>query len=414
MNQKIKSLPLKKVLFFQKTICVFCLICMLVCSLGTLFSLPFDDDFSLFYESKENIDGIFDETPLVRFDFVSSVLSLVKVFSLINYTSTETEHFYNHIKDHIERFSFSVNSDAIAYQLTQSFDYDFTIGIYYCALIFISVFFPLFLLASLLIIWRKHKKYTKKKYHERYKATMLRFRGVIGKLPLFILLTAISPLMKFGYASIIIFILAAAGLIVHIASARLKEYTSAQTKYLNMIQTTSFLGIIIYGVFYVTVKKSMIISKIIAIFETRSLSDFLNLFANGNFYMDELLPLIAAILFICGLSRISNSLFNNLSRIAFITTKMKRRDYTSGDAYINTTLAPLLMPAVVLLLFNSQSEIIFYGSELTNFIIASLCLLLMTATEIAVVFLRETLCIDLGNGGRLAVLEGTTYHPDEE
>ena len=66
------------------------------------------------------------------------------------------------------------------------------------------------------------------------------------------------------------------------------------------------------------------------------------------------------------------------------------------------------------LLIGSQSELIFYKEELVFLILALASILFMTLTEIAVIVLRETLCVDLGKGGMFTVLEGTTYEAQQE
>ena len=67
------------------------------------------------------------------------------------------------------------------------------------------------------------------------------------------------------------------------------------------------------------------------------------------------------------------------------------------------------MILIYLLLINSQEEFVFYDSEGVYFALAMLCVVLMTLVEVGIVLLKSTLCIDLGNGGREAVLEGNTY-----
>ena len=128
--------------------------------------------------------------------------------------------------------------------------------------------------------------------------------------------------------------------------------------------------------------------------------------------MGEVLFSLAAIVFLFALFGVCRALSHNLCRLGLTTTRLKKHDYTSGDAYISTVIRPNFMLVVYLFLLNSQGQFIFYGNEGRYFATMMICTALMTGTEILITVLKETLCSDLGRGGRYLVLEGDTYHPE--
>jgi hypothetical protein len=132
-------------------------------------------------------------------------------------------------------------------------------------------------------------------------------------------------------------------------------------------------------------------------------------FKGGNFDISHIIAIIAGLVFSAGLLGVHHSLSNNLCRLGLTTTRMKKRDYSRGDDYISTTIRPNLMIAVYILLLNSQNELVFYKEQIPAFIICMSCVVLMTLTEVAVRVLGETICSDLGRGGKDTVLEGTIY-----
>jgi hypothetical protein len=156
------------------------------------------------------------------------------------------------------------------------------------------------------------------------------------------------------------------------------------------------------------------ITKAVHLFDGKSLSGFFSMFENGKVDIDEILFSFAGLTIFISLLGARRALANNLCRIGFTTTRMKKKDYTSGDAYIATTIAPIAAFLVYLLLSGSKAEIILYPAELPYFITLIICTVLMTGTEILIAIFKETICLDCGRGGRDTVLEGNTYEAQIE
>lgn len=410
------KIPHNKIILWQRLACTALIALMLVLSVfGSFFRVPFNDDFTVFYESQDEEDvEKLKEDKYISFDFLGSTVSIFKAISLYNASYVEhQEAYYNVIEsDHL---SLSTRASGIAYLLLSAFASDFTVGVYYVLLLTVSIGTPILLLVLLIIILAKYfKPKLRKTEHAIYKGTLNMFRIAISRIPLILFLNVLVPKTKFGFASFAVIILSFIGIIINATAPYFKEYTKAQRKYRTMLQLTSLAGILVFICFCFALNASNLISKAVTLFDDRNLSDLISIFEGGNFDINEILSLLAGFVFFFALFGITKPLANNFCRIGFTTTRMKEKDSSLGDSYIVSCIRPNFTLLVFFLLLGSQSELIFYKGELANLIITFICIVCITLGEVAVHVLRETLCVDLGKGGMDAVLEGTTYNAQIE
>lgn len=410
------KIPHTKIILFQRLSCTALIAAMLLFSVfGSFFRVPFNDDFTVFYETEDNTEqSKQNEERYISFDFLGSTLSIFKAISLYNASYQEHQEAYYNVMDN-ERVSLSERASGIAYLVLEAFDSDFTVGVYYVMLILVSIGTPILLLVLLIIILTKYfKPKFRKTEHTVYKGTLNMFRIAISRVPFILLLNVLVPKTKFGFSSIAIIILCIIGTLINAAASYFKEYTKAQRKYRTMLQLTSAAGMLIFICFCITLNASKLISKAITLFDGRNLTDLVSIFEGGNFDINEILSLIAGFVFFFALFGICKPLANNLCRIGLTTTRLKKKDFSFGDSYALSCIRPNLTILVFFLLLGSQAELIFYKGELANLVITFISIVCMTLVEVAVHVLRETLCVDLGKGGMDAVLEGTTYNAQIE
>jgi len=414
MKAVSKAFSLENILFFQRTVCVFLITAMLILSFGGFFTMPFNDDFSEFYTKlDEEEKQEFEEGCFVKFDFLGSFISIFKMIGFSNSTGYEMENTYHEVVAQKNGHSLSMRSSAIAFLIMEGYDNDFTVGIYFTLAALISLSTPIILAVLLYIIFRKYKyPYGKKDFQAVYKGVMRQFRIILIPVPMMILLTAIAPKVDLGFSGWALIILCGAVTLINAVSPYFKDYTRTQRKYLIMLQCMSLLGIAVFAVFCISLIRSYTVSKAVAIFDTKSLSEFFALFGAGKIDIEEIISCIAALIFLFGLLGVCHSLRINLCRLGLVTTRMKKKDYSQGDAYPVLTIRPNIMILIYLLLINSQSELIFYNEQKIYFAVTMICVVLMTFVEVGIMVLKNTLCIDLGNGGRDVILQGSTYHPE--
>ena len=417
MKDISKRVPFERVIFLQRMICTVLIALMLLFSFGGFFSVPFDDDFTEFYAvvGGEEQEDYISDTVFVKVDFLGSALSLFKMLELSGSNASAYYNAYHDVIDFGEDHPLSLRGTAFAYLIIEAYDNDFTVGIYFTLMLLTTLAFPVLFSLSLLFTAKESLFPTEKANdYSIFRGVMRRFRRILCLVPFPIMLTSIATKVELGFSSIAIFALAGLGILANAVAPRFKNYTKVQKKYITMIQCVSVLGVIIFAIFCNTLISSNTIHKAIGLFDNKSLSQFFALFKGGNFDINKIIAIIAGILFFAGLLGIHHSLANNLCRLGFTTTRMKKRDYSRGDEYIKTTIRPNLMIIVYILLLGSQDELIFYGEERLAFFICMLCVALMTLTEIAVLVLGETVCSDLGKGGKDIVLEGTIYEAQIE
>ena len=405
------TLTHNKIILWQRLSCTALIALMLFLSVfGSFFRVPFNDDFTVFYETEaeEDIDEV-KEDKYISFDFLGSTVSLFKMISLYNASYVEHQEAYFNVIDS-DHLSLSTRSAGIAYLVLSAFDSDITVAVYYVLILMVTIGTPILLLVLLIkILTKYYKPKLRKTEHAIYKGTLNMFRIAISRIPLMLFLNVLVPKIKFGFAAIAVITLSFIGIIINAVAPYFKDYTYAQRKYRTMLQLTSLAGIVIFIIFSITLRASNLISKAVVLFDNRNLSDLISIFEGGNFDINEILALIAGFVFFFALFGITKPLANNFCRLGFTTTRMKEKDYSLGDSYIVSCIRPNLTILVFFLLIGSQAELVFYEGEIANLVIAFISLVCITLGEVAVHVLRETICVDLGKGGMDAVLEGTTY-----
>ena len=416
MKKLPKLLSLEKVIFIQRVSCTLLVCLMLLSSFGGIFVVPFDDDFSEFFTSVDPDDREeFEDGVFIKLDFFSATSSIFKLIYFANANGVELDRAYHEVVEQKSGHSLSVRANAIAYLLIEGYDSDITVGIYFTIALFSVISLHVILVISAIILLTKHRAPRgKQDEHTTYKGVMNVFRKILCQLPLPFILISFAPRLDFGASLWEILILCAIGLVINISAPIFKNYTASQRKYAIMIQTVSILGIVNFAVFCISLIRSNMIPKAVALFDGKSLSGFFSMFENGKVDIDEILFSFAGLTIFLSLLCAHRALAHNLCRIGFTTTRMKNHDYTAGDAYISTVIAPNVAFFVYLLLIGSNAEMIFYPDELPYFITLVVCAALMTATEVIIVVFKETVCLDCGRGGRDTVLEGNTYEAQIE
>ena len=415
MKKTRKRPALKDLLRFQRLFCIATAAAMLILSFGSFFILPFTDDLTVFYNDIPKEDRAeFKEEASLSLDPITSGAALIRMISLSSANSAEIERVYYAVAEDAHP-SMSDRAAGIAYLVLDAFDSDFSIGIYYVLALFVTITTPITVAIALgFMLYRYREVSEKMTEHILYKGVMNLTRIILCRLPLLVLLKALVPRVRFGFSAYAFMALCGACIVMNMVCSRLKDYTRAQRKYRNMIQITSIFGIGIFIAFCITLSRSHFVPKAIELFENKSLTDVFALFAGGKFDMDEIISFLAGIAIFFCLLGVCKSFANNLCRAGLTTTRMKKRDYSAGDVYIASTIRPNVILLVMWLLMNTKAELIFYNAEKGYMIATAALIVSMTLTEIMIKVFKETICVDLGDGGKDTVLEGNTYNAQIE
>jgi hypothetical protein len=382
---------------------------MICCSFMGYYKVELDDEYEVFFEPASWSESD-EDTRRITISPITSIASVSHIISFSEYDAQELNDIFYDVSESDP----SIDSDAkgLAYLTVDSFKNNMAVNFYYIALMLLSVLTPIFLIVVLIIALTKYIKTTiYKKEHTAYLGCISLFRMVIRRAPLLLLIGLIVSKVKLGNSAIAFGFLCCLGILVHMVCSCLKDYTKAQRKYRTMLQCVSLLGVVSGVAFIVYALKCNLVLRLVEVTIGRTdLEDVLRLFEGGNFsFVDDLLPLLISAIFIAALISVCRPIANNLCRVSLTTIKVGLKNSTYFGARIAQSIFPNFMTLMYLFFLNSKLRVAFYGEEQVYFWVAMGCVFAMTLTEILLAVLSATLCIDLGNGGKTAVLDGSTY-----
>ena len=415
MKCSSSDVSLEKQLLFQRMFSALVMALMLAVSFLGVFTVPFDDDSDVFFEAVDSENRKeFKEGAFVTYDPISACGAVIRAVTLSSSSQSEYQRVYYDVSED-ESHSIAQRASGIAYLTLEGFESDLCVGIYYSLMMFFTISAPVLMAVALVVIFLKYRKPTlRSDGHDLYRGSMNWLRIVTCHMAFGILLTVVAPKVSFGWGGMIMTVLLGVAIAANMVVSHKKDFTATQRKYRNMLHVMSAIGVLIFAIFCFSLIKSNTVAKVVRLFDAKTFSDILYYFKGGNFDIDEIIHLAAGVVFMVALFCTRRSLGYNLCRLGLITTRMKKKDYSSGDSYIALTVAPNLMILVYWLLVGSKAELMFYKEEVWFFVIAMACVVAMTLVEVLITILKETLCIDLGSGGRDTVLEGNTYSAQTE
>ena len=394
-----------KIMLFQRICCTLLILLMMLPCIGGLFQIRFPEDYGDFYD---HIDSEPEGEALVL-DPWSILLS-------VGYLNTE--EFFDP-EDYTEEGAGQDvlgmhRAAGIAYLILDVLEQEITVWMFLLAVLVFTLFLPCLLAVSFLLCITKYLlSDAKQTRRDTYKGVLNRFRLVLCQLPVAILLSLVSPFVTLTENFSLLLILCGVGMLINLVASALKRYTKAQIKYRQMLQSVSIFGILLFVGFCVCTVRSNLVQEGVKVFGGRDLQDIVDLF---GMHVDivELLSLLFGSLFMIGFFSMARVCSNHLWRLGLTTTRLKEEDRTRGDTYPLSTLPTLLLPAVYLLLAGTDHSLNFREEEMAYFLCAMLCLALLIFLEFLIEILKSTLCIDLDEGGREVVLQGTTYQDETE
>lgn len=394
-----------KIMLFQRICCTLLILLMMLPCIGGLFQIRFPEDYRDFYDH-------------IDYEPEGEALVLDPWSILLSVRYLNSEEFFDpedYTEENIEKDVLGTRRAAgIAYLILDVLEQEITVWMFLLTVLVFTLFLPCFLSVSFLLCITKYLlSDAKQTRRDTYKGVLNRFRLVLCQLPFAILLSLVSPFLTLTENFSLLLALCGVGILINIVASALKRYTKAQVKYRQMLQSVSIFGILLFLGFCVCTVRSNLVLEGVKVFGGRDLQDIVDLF---DMHVDivELLSLLFGILFMIGFFSMSRVCSNHLWRLGLTTPRLKEEDRTRGDAYPLSTLPTLLLPAVYLLLAGTDHSLNFREEEMAYFLCAMLCLVLLIFLEFLIEILKSTLCIDLDEGGREVVLQGTTYEDETE
>ena len=412
MNNAAKKISWNKVSTFQRIFTVVLLFLMLISSFFTYYSVPFNDSYDEFYQPADPSDEGIREIS------ISPAVTATSIFHIVSLIQAEPDEV-NAVYHSVSEGSPSIYNDAkgLAYLVVDSFEYSVIVNLHYITLMLLSIATPVFLFIILTIILKKYLKTSiYKKHFAVYCGCMSLFRVILRSVPFVFFIGFIIPQADMGPSAMLLCALCIIGAFVHMVCSHIKDYTKAQRRYRNLIQFVSLISIAVSVTFaYFSFKSNFMLRTVESLFGDITLIDITKIFSGGSFSFDEdILPLAVGVVFITALICAFRSFCNTLCRLSMATVHRKRYETVRPDAYIAKTIYPNIIAALFFLFINTDITVVFYDSEFEHFVMMISCILLTTIVEVLIVILRSIFCVDLGNGGRYAVLDGSTYASSTE
>lgn len=398
----------RKIALFQRILTLVLISLMLISSFFDFYVVPFDENYEGFYLLPE--DGYTrDNSREISINLMVSVASIPHIIELSNASILEFNQAYFDVVES-ER---SVASDAkgIAYLVVDSFQENTIVHAHLLALMFLSVFAPILFLCALIRILSKYLVVTiYNKEREIYQGNMNQFRKVLCLVPFLVFFVIVASRLKWGVSLIVTSALCAIGVIAHMICSYLKDYTRAQRKYRNILHVLSWLGIALSAAFIFVLIKSNLISRIVEIsFIDIDLWYIMNLFNNGNFSFDEVFPFVFGLVQLCAIVHFCQFIGSNLCRLSLATIKRKHGVFLTFDSRVDKTVFLCISGFLFLMTMSTEFALVFSDAERVYFMIISGILLCTTLVEVLILILGHILVAELGEGGKSAILDGTTY-----
>lgn len=399
----------RKIALFQRILILVLISLMLISSFFAFYVVPFDENYDDFYLPPEEGDYSRDNAREISVNPMVAVASIPHIIELSNASILEFNQAYFDVVESEP----SIESDAmgIAYLVVDSFQENTIVHAHLLALMFLSVFAPILYLCALIRILSKYLVVTiYKKEREVYQGNMNQFRLVLCLTPFLIFFVMVAPGLKWGVSLIVTSVLCVIGMIAHMICSYLKDYTWAQRKYRSILHVLSWLGIAVSAVFIFALFKSNLISRIVETsFIDIDLWYIMDLFNNGNFSFDEIFPFVFGLVQLCAIVHFCHFIGSNLCRLSMATIKRKHGVFLTFDSCIGKTIFLAISGFLFFMVLSTEFALEFSDAERVYFLIIIGTLLSTTLVEVLILILGHVLVAELGEGGKSAVLDGTTY-----
>ena len=319
----------------------------------------------------------------------SSASALENSVSNIEQKTNEAENSINKLADSLKSEGMFISLATLILFYIQAFATSPILGVAYLVLTFLTVALPIvttvcFIVAliSLLVNLKDPGK--------AHSTISKAFGGVFVMLPTLMLFKIIAPQVKFGSGLNTIIILCVVTLVLNLIASRLKRYSSAQFKYLNLLQAVSVVSIVGYFIF---------------LFNINGMHLFAHIWEHIGYIntaVDIAITVIVVFAFISLLFTTCKFIKKTSLRLCCMVHTGK---VLARDTYLVSTIFSVgLIIAPIYLMF-SPLELDF-ANDMISFVLFSVGIILMLVCEIVLIVLKNTLCADATSEDIHAVLTG--------
>ncbi len=456
MNKSKGLLPAKPLTLMQSLVCLAVMFVIVITSFGTLFTVKFSQEgkaAETYYEIVDKLNGdeaveAPDEIEVSAPFLIKSVGSVGTVFKALfktasgavkavdnasqiandmnnaqaqleadisngeldgvnqdmenlNNAQADAQDGVDKMQDGLDDMSEALKSDdfkgliALIAVIFQSFGQSIILGLAYCMLIGMTITIPV---TAIVCFVKALVSFILKLANpgEGYSKVVDSFGSVFIMFPTLWLLKILVPQITFGASVTTIVILIIVALAANLVASRLKGYTEAQFKYINILQGASLVGVIGYFIFMLNIDKTDMFNIVFANMKNASWS-----------FVDKALVAVLALAMVSIMFTACKYIQYIACRLCCMTPVPKAKKNGTipsiEDTYISLSAATLGLVIIPVILMVTKLKLDL-GDNMGAFIVFSIGIVLMFAAELVFWFLKKAMSID--NAAVHAVLTG--------
>ena len=287
MNKLQSILPAKTLTMIQSILCLVLMLVVVIMSFGTIFTAKVNASPKAAEMYDSVINGVDPDSNVEMptevkisapflFKSIGSAGSVIK--NALNTAKTASdlnkdvqsgavdqktaEEDLENLQEDANKLSESLQDDgfvdfvALIVVVVSAFGQNFLLGIVYMALIGLTIALPIvatirFLIA--LISFIKNVKTLTTDPGSTYSTVAKSYGAIFAMFPTLWLMKIIAPEVEFSAGVIVMIVLLIVGLVFNLVASRLKSYTPAQFKYVNVLQGASIAAVIGYFIFMLNI-----------------------------------------------------------------------------------------------------------------------------------------------------------------
>ncbi len=289
-----------------------------------------------------------------------------------------------------------VNFITIIFIIVEAFSESLILGAIYCSLIGLTISLPLVVIIRTLIAlisFIVHPKSPDKSYNTICKS----LKTIFALFPTLWLFKILAPQVELSSSIATMAILCIVTLVIGLIASRLKLYTPAQFKYVNVLQIVSVVSIVGYLLFMFNVGKTNMFDHLWS-----NAGNLLKDIFSKDGAIESALSLLAILITVSTMF----SVCSYITKIAFRLPCMNHvKKLTVDDTFLISASVSLAFIIAPIYLMSSKVKLDF-GSDQGAFVTASVGIVIMFVAELLMVILKKTLCASATTDDVRAVLTG--------
>ena len=408
----------KQIVSFQTYSCLALVILVTLISLSGIVKVKPIYDFGNYFGEQNAEDRVTDAVmgsfDIGLTDVITGIPQLVEAIYFDGGELGEFDEYGSSIRDYLdqEELASKQRLTMYVYMTFSAFDESMFVGFLLLLQLCLLIYLPLVSIFCAIYVAARFFTDRERDYFVCYQDVQRGIKPIIQAAMLIPVIAVLLPNITFSWTGMILFAVIILFVLFNAVCVRLKEYTRAQKRYLNVLQIGSLVNIASVGVFWAGLMISGILQKLLKLcaIDTWDLYEALVLFEGElSFAFSEIFIVTLTGLFLCFSLLSRNALSTSINRSFCNTQKKRFGNILYESVFIKRSVFPALGILLLVVFLVDSGDLKFKDEELIGFIITAAGASLILLSEIAVKVMIDLICIDLGKSGADNVLRGDVY-----